>query len=59
MTAIGAAPEGEGSAGEVDREAPSGWLVHRWACSHLGNHSGLLGVTQVNNYDVLSTVLVA
>lgn len=42
----------------MDREAPRGWLVHRWACSHLCNHSGLLGGTQVNNYDVLSTVLV-
>ena len=50
-------PEGEGSADEVDRQAPSGWPGHRWACSHL-RYSGLLGGTQINNYDVLSTVLV-
>ena len=38
---------------EAGREAASGWLAHRRACSHLCNHDGLLGVTQVNTHGVL------
>lgn len=37
---------------EAGREAPSGWLACRRACSHLCNHGGLRGATQVNAHGV-------